>query len=106
MRLPAVVAIAVLPFALSGAAPPNAPTDAPSRGDPLLTRRCVPDLRLVRSRDGSFMGDQPASFDLHLAVFRTENGCPVPAILRRDVGGRGRTEERPGTSRRGLARPL
>jgi len=56
------------------------------------TRICPPLApRLARGKEGRLFRqfDYAAPVDLHLAVDRRENGCPVPVIVRRNIAGRG-----------------
>lgn len=54
---------------------------------PVVKKDCPSRAHVAREplRAPLFRPQDPVSFDLHLAVWRTVDGCPVPAILRRDV---------------------
>lgn len=79
----ALIALAALSASPLFAAPPQA------RSAPATTcEKAQP--RLARTGDGMIVrADDPAVFDLHVAMLRKVDGCIVPAILRRDVDGGG-----------------
>ena len=86
MRIPMFVLAMALPFAIVSAAP-LAP---PDRIAATTGKACKPIApQWARSKDGGFLRtlNEPARFDLHQAVVRSLDGCPVPAILRQDVDG-------------------
>ena len=67
----------------------------PASAAPLQLKRFTPKeicASQLRHADGraraKIWRDEPTRADLHAAVYRTENGCPVPAILRRGAGSR------------------
>lgn len=84
MRISMFLFATALPFMTVSAAP-FAPTGRIATG-----KACKPIApQLARSKDGGFLRilNEPARFDLHQAVVRSLDGCPVPAILRQDVDG-------------------
>ena len=107
MSVRLVLAATSLPLLLAAAPPrPNARVDPATKEacrtlEPRMTRTVVGDM-LRRGNDG-------VTFDLHLGVVRHVDGCVVPAVLRRDVDGRGAGSSAgpgPDTSARTLVRPL
>ncbi len=75
-----------LPFGASAAAPPPS---KPALGTQVVPKTCdTREPRLAKSREVRVFRD-PRDFqpvDLHYAVDRRVDNCPVPAIVRRNVG--------------------
>jgi hypothetical protein len=88
MRISMFLLIAAMPMALVSAAP--AQSIPKTSAAPIPEQACKPlSPQWARGADGAFLRDSntPVQFDLHLAVARSVDGCPVPAILRQDVDG-------------------
>lgn len=102
MRIPMFVLATALPFAIVSAAPLAPPV-------PITTttgKACKPIApQWARSKEGRFLrpSNEPTRFDLHQAVVRSLDGCPVLAILRQDVDDARLRNVQPDT---GLLRPL
>ena len=78
---------ALLLSATASAAPPSARFERIAK-EPTAARECRRPARRAKGRDlGKIWRGEPVRVDLHAAMYRTENGCPVPAILRRGTGG-------------------
>lgn len=87
MRLTiACMLVALLPLGPSAAAPPK--PSAPQLGTQVLRQTCARAPQLANSGQAQIFR-HPRQFppsDLHHAVDRRVDNCPVPAIVRRNVG--------------------
>ncbi|HZF42967.1 MAG TPA: hypothetical protein VEZ48_06120 [Sphingomonadaceae bacterium] len=104
MRISMFLLVAATPMAVVLAAPAQSISRTSVAAIPGKT--CKPlSPQWARGADGAFLRDpsQPVQFDLHQAVARSVDGCPVPAILRRDVD---ETRARNVTPDRGAVRLL
>lgn len=108
MRLPMILFAATLPFALAAASPAKPEPTTPRA--PIFSKKVCEQARPRLATGGRlWRGGDAATYDLHLAVVRTVDGCIVPAILRRDVDqGRSGGVRAPGDkqSESKLLRPL
>ena len=83
MRISMFVLATALPLTIVSAAPL-----APQERAAATGKACKPVTpQWARSTGGRFLrpSNEPVRFDLHQAVVRSLDGCPVPAILRQDV---------------------
>lgn len=84
MRLTMVAFAGTLAFAL--AAPSTAQPLPRTPPAPVIGKKVCEQARPRLATGGLlWRGGDAATYDLHLAVVRTVDGCIVPAILRRDV---------------------
>jgi hypothetical protein len=86
MRISMFLVVAAMPMTQMSAAP--APSTSTTSVAAFPGKACEPlSPQWARGANGAFLRDpsQPVQFDLHQAVARSVDGCPVPAILRRDV---------------------
>lgn len=91
-----VLIAAMLPGASIGAAPeagPREPASAPFRARaidpyPFDPAKCPDNMRHAKGAraEARKLGDLPSG-DLHLAVVREVDGCPVPTVVRQGIGG-------------------
>lgn len=84
----ACVFVALLPLGPSAAAPPR-PTAAVQPATPIVPKACVQHGPRLANSGRVQIFRHPSEFppsDLHHAIDRRVDNCPVPAIVRRNVG--------------------
>lgn len=108
MRLQPLLVAAFVPVLVSAAPTAKPRLPAPAAGP--ATGRVCPEIKPHVAKTGVRLFDGPAgaaTFDLHQAILRRVDGCVVPAILRRDVDGRGDASDKTEGGRAPtLVRPL
>lgn len=85
MRILMLMLATALPFTTVSAAPLAPPVRIAAT---VTGKACKPIApQWARFKDNPFLrpSNEPTRFDLHQAVVRSLDGCPVPAILRQDV---------------------